>query len=60
MLCESMDGDNMVEVLCEKCGINIDEGEVEVIDIEEDVYGRDILTFVCLYCKTKQKSTRRG
>jgi len=60
MLCESMDGDNMVEVLCEKCGINIDEGEVEVIDIEEDVYGRDILTFVCPYCKTKQKSTRRG
>jgi hypothetical protein len=36
-----------VEVFCEKCGFWIKESEVEVLAMEEDSYGRDVVTFTC-------------
>jgi len=36
----------------------IDEREVEVLNIEEDYIGRDVLTFKCPKCGEKHRSHR--
>ncbi len=47
-------------VTCERCG-RVRDGEVRTLGIEEDLYGRDVLTFRCKKCerllgRTDQKS----
>lgn len=48
-----------IKVLCKNCHW-IDEKDTEFVDIEEDIQGADVLTFICPTCKTKQKSRRFG
>ena len=47
-----------IKVMCNDCKQSTDESKVEFVNIEEDIQGRDILTFVCPYCNTTQKSFR--
>jgi len=47
-----------VQVRCSKCDAWIEEELVEFRNIEEDMQGKDILTFKCPECKTVQKSHR--
>lgn len=48
-----------ITVYCKKCLQWIKEEETDFVDIEEDIQGRDCLTFICPVCKTTQKSYRR-
>jgi phage FluMu protein Com len=48
-----------ITVQCKTCG-ELDEKLVEFADIEEDIFGADVLAFKCPKCKTIQKSHRRG
>lgn len=36
------------------------EADVEVIDIAEDIQGRDQLTYLCPYCQEEHTSVRLG
>jgi hypothetical protein len=47
-----------IKVHCSTCDEWVDEKEVEFLNIEEDIEGKDLLTFVCHICKTKNKSHR--
>jgi hypothetical protein len=63
-----------IKVSCNDCKRSTDESIVELqsgslvlirdnktylfVNIEEDIQGRDVLTFVCPYCNTTQKSYR--
>jgi len=47
-----------IEVMCTKCGVKIDEEKVDLLGISEDRQGRDVLAFICPYCKETQKSLR--
>lgn len=38
----------------------VEETKVEVLDIEEDFQGRDLLTFRCPDCRQEHKSYRLG
>ena len=49
-----------IYVACSKCGNQYDEEKVESINIEEDIQGRNVLTFRCPICKKNAKSLRRG
>jgi Zn finger protein HypA/HybF involved in hydrogenase expression len=49
-----------IKVRCKECDEWKDETTVETLDIEEDFQGRDILTFKCPDCGTKQRSLRLG
>lgn len=49
-----------IKVCCGKCDDFIPESEVEFVNIEEDFYGQDLLTFKCPKCGTTQKSLRVG
>lgn len=42
------------------CGEKVDEREVEFENIEEDMQGRDILTFKCPICGETHTSFRFG
>lgn len=53
-------GENKIIVRCGKCHDDFYEENVKFVDIEEDIVGADILTFVCPRCKTEQRSYRRG
>lgn len=44
---------------CSTCKESKDEEKTEFIDIEENIYGEDVLTFICPDCKKEQKSTVR-
>lgn len=44
---DAPDFDRTIVVACTDCGIDYDEKAVEVLDIEEDIQGRDVLTFNC-------------
>ena len=46
------------EVRCTECDEEFDETEVEFVDIEEDDFGRDRMTFVCPVCGKMVKSFR--
>jgi len=41
-------------------GEKIPETDVEFLNIEEDIQGRDVLTFTCPKCKKTHKSYRLG
>ena len=47
----------MIRVHCSQCGW-VKEKDTECVDIEEDMQGADILTFVCPHCKEIRKSRR--
>ena len=48
-------GENIImKVYCPNCG-TINTDDVEVIDCEEDIMGRDLVTFICI-CGEEQKS----
>ena len=49
-----------ISVHCSNCPKWIDEKKVEFVDIEEDIQGHDLLTFICPECGTQQKSKRFG
>lgn len=49
-----------INVNCTQCRKWVDEDLTTFVDIEEDFQGADILTFVCPYCRTEQKSKRFG
>lgn len=49
-----------IQVYCSKCGEWIDEKKVKATNIEENIYGEDVLTFICPNCNTEQKSRRIG
>lgn len=44
------------KVYCNKCKEWIVSKDIEFLDIEEDVSGRDNVTFVCNECQTENKS----
>ena len=52
--------DMKIKVYCDGCQDWIDEKTVEVLNIEEDIYGRDKLTFRCPVCGIESKSLRVG
>jgi len=49
-----------IKVYCKECGDWVKESDTEFVDIAEDIQGADILTFVCPFCNTVQKSRRYG
>jgi RNase P subunit RPR2 len=52
--------EKVIKVHCSKCHSFIKEDDTEFVNIEEDMQGADILTFICPDCKTQQKSKRFG
>jgi len=52
--------DRIIQVYCEKCDDWVSENKVTTLNIEEDFYGRDKLTFSCHNCLTQQSSLRVG
>jgi len=51
--------ERVIRVRCSDCKQEFDERKVEFENIEEDMQGRDIMTFQCPICKKSQKSYRR-
>ena len=52
--------ERIIQVYCSKCEEFKDENDTEFVNIEEDIQGADVLTFICPDCGTKQKSRRLG
>jgi len=46
-------------VFCKNCG-RVNVKNVEELNIEEDIQGRDLLTFICNKCKERGKSNVYG
>ena len=44
------------KVHCSNCPAFVNEADTEFVNIEEDMQGVDVLTFICPNCKTEQKS----
>ena len=44
------------EVYCSKCAGWVDCESMVFLDIEEDITGRDLVTFVCKWCGDTNKS----
>lgn len=51
---------NLPEVYCSDCAMWFSEDDITFLDIEEDISGRDVLTFICNQCKEEQRSLVRG
>lgn len=51
---------NKVVVYCSTCQEYIDEEKVKFVDIEENMIGEDILTFICPKYKKRKRSRRLG
>jgi Zn finger protein HypA/HybF involved in hydrogenase expression len=49
-----------VLVRCARCQDWIREEKVEFLNVESDMFERDVLTFNCPDCKTRQRSLRRS
>jgi hypothetical protein len=49
-----------IKVVCSACKGWFNENDVEFLQIEEDMQGRDTLTFMCPVCKKPAKSLRLG
>ena len=43
-------------VHCSECSERKDALKVEFVNVEEDIQGRDIMTFKCYDCETTQKA----
>lgn len=48
-----------IKVRCPTCGLQNEE-DTKFVDIEEDIQGADVLTFICPVCGKKRKSRRYG
>ena len=44
------------KVHCKDCKMFVDVDDIEFVDIEEDIQGVDVMTYVCPHCKKQQKS----
>jgi hypothetical protein len=53
-------GERIIKVRCGTCKKDFNEQDVEFLNIEEDIEGRDVMTFKCPDCGESQKSLRRG
>lgn len=49
-----------IQVHCKECGWFDESAIKEVLNIEEDIQGADILTFICPTCGKKGSSRRYG
>ncbi len=49
-----------IYVECPICGSKYNENEVEIVGIEENIYGQDSVTFVCPRCDESVHSLRHG
>jgi hypothetical protein len=47
-----------IKVNCQTCRKWVDEELTTFVNIEEDIQGADVLTFICPYCRQEQKSKR--
>ena len=52
--------DSPIMVVCQECGIRVSEEAVIILEIEEDVEGRDVLYFTCPKCGVDTHSLRYG
>jgi ssDNA-binding Zn-finger/Zn-ribbon topoisomerase 1 len=43
-------------VKCPKCKGEFQSDKVEFLNIEEDIQGKDVMTFTCPKCETEEKS----
>lgn len=59
---ESLYADPPIYVECRHCQQRYDENEIidRDINIEEDTFGRDVLTFICPKCGVETRSLRFG
>lgn len=55
-----MDYEREILVILDCNGDRVPESQVEFLGIEEDIQGRDILSFVCPVCQEPHKSLRLG
>jgi hypothetical protein len=57
-----MKNERIIYVICKNCHKEFDENEITdpEINIEEDIRGYDVLSFICPYCKKETTSLRRG
>jgi RNase P subunit RPR2 len=49
-----------IQVFCKHCQMWVNEENTKFVNIEEDMQGADILTFVCSDCGQTSKSRRYG
>lgn len=49
-----------IYVECPECGSRFDESEVELTNIESDIWERDVVTFECPQCGKEVESLRFG
>lgn len=49
-----------IYVFCTTCNEYVDEEKIKFVNIEEDMLGHDILTFICPKCKQQKRSKRLG
>ena len=52
--------ERIIQVRLDCTGELVDEQEVEFVNIEEDFFGADMLTFKCPVCGENHKSNRYG
>lgn len=55
-----MSYEKIITVHCPQCDTEFDEAMVKFVNIEEDEFGQDRLTFVCPKCGETVSSLRRG
>jgi hypothetical protein len=60
MVTEDMEWHPKIFVILSCSGDRISEDSVEFENIEEDIYGRDVLTFKCPACGKTHQSLRLG
>lgn len=44
------------KVHCVNCKVFVNVDETEFVNIEEDIQGVDVMTYICPHCKKEQKS----
>ena len=49
-----------MQVYCGKCKKWIDTDSTEFVNIQEGIFGQDIMTFICPTCKSEQESDVRA
>lgn len=53
-------GPRQIVVICQCSGDRVNENAVRMTNIEEDIQGRDVVTFQCPLCGQQHKSLRLG
>jgi hypothetical protein len=57
---DNLQYERKVKVVCSVCKGWFNEEDVEFIQIEENMQGQDLLTFMCPVCNKPAKSLRLG